>query len=432
MTRSVRPRITFGMIVFNGEPFTRYCLRGLYPFAHQIIVVEGACKGAATMATPDGHSSDGTVQALGRFKAEEDPDDKLTVVTAEDDGHPNGFWPGEKDEQSRAYARRATGEYLWQVDVDEFHKPEDMQAILDMLNGDPAITSVPIPVLTFWGGFGYLVDGFWLRRFQLKYGGGYPRLFKWGSGYQYAGHRPPTVLDEQGRNLRSGHSAAGRELARRGIFMYHYSLLFPKQMTEKCEYRGSNPYFKSADARRWGQDSYLKLCRPFRVFYIYSEPSWLERFRGTHPPQIAAMRQDIRTGRLRVDLRRTDDIERLLRSPAYCVRRGAVKFWEVFERHWNGSWRPWRRLCWRLMTLPFRAVHKTCRLLDGMARTLSDDTWRARVRKDCRELARSNDRSAFRAVRCLNVYDALVQHYRESAWSASSVSLVPDAKETDE
>ena len=35
------PRVTFGIIVLNGEPFTRYCLRALYAFAHEIIVVEG-------------------------------------------------------------------------------------------------------------------------------------------------------------------------------------------------------------------------------------------------------------------------------------------------------------------------------------------------------------------------------------------------------
>ena len=28
------PKVTFGIIVLNGEPFVRYCLRSLYPFAH--------------------------------------------------------------------------------------------------------------------------------------------------------------------------------------------------------------------------------------------------------------------------------------------------------------------------------------------------------------------------------------------------------------
>jgi hypothetical protein len=40
-------RVSFGIIVLNGEPFTRYNLRALYPFAHEIIVVEVASPFAA-------------------------------------------------------------------------------------------------------------------------------------------------------------------------------------------------------------------------------------------------------------------------------------------------------------------------------------------------------------------------------------------------
>ena len=32
-----------------------------------------------------------------------------------------------------AYAERATGDYLWQVDMDEFYRPEEMHIVLDML-----------------------------------------------------------------------------------------------------------------------------------------------------------------------------------------------------------------------------------------------------------------------------------------------------------
>ena len=103
-------KVTFGIIVLNGEPFVRYNLRALYPLAHQIIVVEGAAPAAASIATPDGHSTDGTLEILRDFKVNEDPDNKLTIVTAEDNGYQNGFWPGEKYEQSQAYADRTTGD----------------------------------------------------------------------------------------------------------------------------------------------------------------------------------------------------------------------------------------------------------------------------------------------------------------------------------
>ena len=113
--------ITFGIIVLNGEPFTRYCIRALYPHAHEIIIAEGACEGARNIATADGHSRDGTLELLRRIKRLEDPENKITIVTAEDEGHTDGFWPGEKHEQCRAFAKRATGNYLWQVDIDEFY-----------------------------------------------------------------------------------------------------------------------------------------------------------------------------------------------------------------------------------------------------------------------------------------------------------------------
>jgi len=136
------PKVTFGIIVLNGEPFTRYCLRALYPFAHEIIVVEGAAPAAAKVATLDGHSTDGTLEILYRFKAEEDPQDKVQIITRE------GFW-SEKDEQSQAYAKRATGDYLWQVDIDEFYDPRDMQTILGMLRDDSEITAVSFEQVTF-------------------------------------------------------------------------------------------------------------------------------------------------------------------------------------------------------------------------------------------------------------------------------------------
>ena len=127
------PRVTFGIIVLNGEPFTRYCLRSLYPFAHEIIVVEGGHEDTRAVTTPDGHSIDGTLEALQRFKSEEDPLDKVQIVTRD------GLWQktdelgNHRTHQSRAYAERATGDYLWQVDIDEFYLPSSMATVLEML-----------------------------------------------------------------------------------------------------------------------------------------------------------------------------------------------------------------------------------------------------------------------------------------------------------
>ena len=313
------PRITFGIIVFNGEPFTKYCLKSLYPFAHEIIVVEGACPGSANLATPDGHSTDETLEALFRFKSEEDPDDKLQIVLRD------GLW-SEKEEQSLAYTERATGDYLWQVDIDEFYQPEDMLFVIDQLNQDPEPTALSFQQICFWGGFDYLVDSWYLRR-----GGNiYHRIFKWCAGYRYVTHRPPTVQDTDGKDLRSLRWISAHELAKKGIHLYHYSFLFPKQVLDKSEYRSRanwiKPYQKKS--REWAENNYLLLGNPFRVHNVFTHPSWLEYFSGQHPPAIQALREDIQSGRTRISLRGTEDIDRVLSSKSYAMQRGLIRSWE--------------------------------------------------------------------------------------------------------
>ncbi|MCY3779543.1 MAG: glycosyltransferase family 2 protein [Chloroflexi bacterium] len=307
------PRISFGIIVLNGEPFLRYTLRALYPYAHEIIVVEGAAPGAKAVATPDGHSLDGTLDTLRIFKEQEDPANKLTIVRRE------GFW-SEKDEMSGAYAERATGDYLWQVDVDEFYQPADIEAVCGMLKSDPSISTVSFNTLTFWGAPDYIVDSWYLRRGD----GQFHRLFKWGEGYRYVSHRPPTVVDEKGQDLRGLNWIRGADLAARGIRLYHYSLLLPKQVREKCAYYSKAEWAKRQGALTWMEEAYLSLRRPYHPHNVYEYPGCLYRYRGAHPPQVDEMWRDISAPGSGYETRGRDDIEALLNSPIYRVGRSLV------------------------------------------------------------------------------------------------------------
>jgi len=328
-------RVTFGLMVLNGEPFTRYSLRALYPFAHQIIVVEGACPGAEAIATPQGHSTDGTLEVLRDFQACEDPDGKVTVVTAEDEGYADGFWPGDKDEQCQAFMHRATGNYLWQLGMDEFYKADDMRRVLDMLASNPAISAVTFPSRIFWGGFDYECYGQYLFKGQYS-----DRVFRWGPGYRHAGHRPPTICDDRGRDLRTLKWVTGEDMARRNIVVYHYSLVFPKQVAEKCSYYQYACWTKRNGFLKWAEENFTHLRDPFRVHNAYHLPSWLQRYRGRHPAQIELMKQDLQRGIPGIETRRTDDIEKLLASPRYRVARAALKLRLRFGGMFRGStWR---------------------------------------------------------------------------------------------
>jgi hypothetical protein len=357
------PRITFGIIVLNGEPFTRYNLRALYPFAHEIIVAEGASPLAAHAATPDGHSLDGTLQILRRFKQEEDPENKITLVTAEDEGHPDGFWPGEKDEQSQAYAARATGDWLWQIDIDEFYQPEDMQAVGDYLQVHPETSCLTFQAYHFWGGFDYLVTGgiYTSVRFQGEPRGAYRRVFQWRPGYRYSTHRPPTVRDGRGQDItrRCLRNVTGAM----GIRMYHYSLVFPFQMAFKSAYyemqgwsfaRGMTVRSQEL-LRRIDTHNGVRISNQFGTF------NWLVRFHGSHPPAIATLRHDAQTGGKGLEMRQADDMEALLANPAYVIKTHLL--WPI----------EWVRACWHLLSylLPTRVRRPAGVLLKHIARPIS-------------------------------------------------------------
>ncbi|MEF3274185.1 MAG: glycosyltransferase family 2 protein [Chloroflexus sp.] len=351
---SALPRITFGMIVLNGEPFLRYNLRAIYPFAHQIIVAEGASPRAAHAATADGHSLDGTLQTLYQFKAEEDPDDKLIIVTAEMYGHPNGFWPGEKDEQSRAYAERATGDWLWQIDVDEFYHPTDMARVAAFLQQHPDTTCLCFRAYHFWGGFDYLADGglFWHRQHQGEPWGRYRRVFRWQPGYRYDSHRPPTIVDERGRNITRRRLRYADAF---GVWMYHYFMVFPHQFIRKGAYYQNQPWERERGRLQKNLDllTELNYANGLRIMDQYGTQNWLTRFVGQHPPAIEALRADIAAGKVAVTLRPTDDIERLLADPHYAQMVRAA-----YRRERRRAWRNhliyllwWRPRAWLIQRL---------------------------------------------------------------------------------
>lgn len=295
-------KISFGIIVLNGEPFTKYCLRSIYDFAYEIIIVEGAAESAKAISTPDGHSTDTTLQSISEFIRNEDTQQKIKLITK------NGYWKN-KDEMSGAYASKATGDYLWQVDIDEFYRREDIEKIVSVIKNDPSITVMSFKQRSFWGGIDYIEEG-------PIFGDVY-RLFKFGPGYTYIKHRPPTIFDNNGNNLRNINMIDGSTMVKRhGIYMYHYYAIFPLQAKAKADY-----YSKtfSKDYYKWLNDSYINLKNHFHINDNFWKISWLRKYTGQHPQQIMKMMEDVKSGHINVELRDNHDIDKLLDSHGYRV-----------------------------------------------------------------------------------------------------------------
>lgn len=347
-------RITFGIIILNGLPFIEYNLRALYPFAHQIVIVEGAAPSAKRFASEKGHSLDGTLDVLNRFKKEEDPENKIMIITAEDEGMPDGFWL-EKDEMSQAYAKRATGNYLWQIDGDEFYLEDDMHTIISILSNDPDIKVVSFSMKTFWGSPDYVVDGYFLNKFIVH------RIFAWGPGYKYFSHRPVTVIDENAKDLRMFKLLSHEVMRSMDIYMYHFELIFPKQVIEKCEYYAGAEWTTALQkANEWVNTSYLKLGKPFRVHMMYAYISWLEKYKGKLPALIECMRKDVNENRYeKIAFRNMTDADELIDSTGYQISKKILKIWLPVDKKLSGM------KTWFKRTLPGISLIKLKNALKG-------------------------------------------------------------------
>jgi hypothetical protein len=65
------------MNVVNGEPFINYQLNSIYPFADEIVIVEGAYKKFSHATTPEGRSTDTTIQLIQNYP---DPMNKIKLI----------------------------------------------------------------------------------------------------------------------------------------------------------------------------------------------------------------------------------------------------------------------------------------------------------------------------------------------------------------
>jgi hypothetical protein len=272
-------KMAFGMIVLNGNHVLKQCLEAIYPFAIRIVIAEGPVtywreSGLTT-------SNDGTNELLSSFP---DPQGKLKVV--------HGTY-SEKDEQCNAYMALLdnTEDYVWHIDSDEVFKPEDIETVLRILDKE-RYTSVGFRSMTFYGGFDRVMTGF-------EQENEFRRIARTAPGCRWATHRPPTMFYPAGRPPDPERHLDFMTLCQNhGIWMYHYSYVFPRQVHEKLR------YYKAAVSRQNCIDDYFNtVYKPwvvgdasakFEVEKRYNgvhefkarSPAFTQPFTGLHPPTI--------------------------------------------------------------------------------------------------------------------------------------------------
>lgn len=208
-------KLTFGIIVLNGDFLIKQVLESIYPYAHAICIAEGAVdywqkRGVAT-------STDLTNHILHTFP---DPDRKIKIV--------HGTY-AEKDDQCRAWFKHvpADTDYIICNDSDEIHTPEHLESLIKFLEKHNP-TSVGFKSDSFYGGFERIIGGF-ERDHSFK------RVLKYHSGSHYVTHRQP-LLSINGTNI-EGKDFSGNQLFwETGITMWHASYVSPMQVYDKISY----------------------------------------------------------------------------------------------------------------------------------------------------------------------------------------------------
>lgn len=209
-------KITFGMIVLNGDQVLEETLASVYPYAHQILIAEGPVgywqsQGYVT-------SMDGTNDILDNFP---DPDKKIKIVHSQ---------YVEKDDQCNAYMEFLDDEtdYIWNLDCDEVFKPRDIEMVIELLEKE-RYTSVGFKSATFYGGFDKCLGGFEERAEFMRIRKVYP-------GSYWATHRPPTIAHKVSDPWPEKHLDFNILSDNYGVRMYHYSYVFPNQVLNKLKY----------------------------------------------------------------------------------------------------------------------------------------------------------------------------------------------------
>ena len=274
-------KIDFGMIVFNGEYVLKENLESLYPFANQIIIVEGPVKHYCDLGFTT--STDDTISIIKSFP---DPENKIKLI--------QGQW-SEKDEMCNAYAKFLTGDFVWHVDSDELYKKEDMEKVIKYLNDNyDSCYSMSFRLRSFYGGFDRFISGF-EENFEVH------RIQKIIPGKsKWVTHRPPTMLwPPTGKSCKEmGHVDHFQSEKLFGVRIYHYPYVFPSQVKLKIEYYSSwtqiienywdvlfVPWMKAQT-----EEEKLKIEKPTLGVQEWKPenrgPAFTAKFNGTHPEII--------------------------------------------------------------------------------------------------------------------------------------------------
>ena len=227
--------IVFNIIDTLPKNMFELNIQNMYEYVDEIIIVVGATRaithyfdGDTSKYTQNGRSTDGTIELL---KELENKYEKVKVIIGD------GFWDG-KTKMCNAASNIASGDYIWQLDSDEFYKPEDIIKIKNILELEKP-DAVHFYANHFIGGWDYCID----ERCYNTWGNFIPwkRIFKNTKNSYWISHEPPEYVCD-GLICNNG-KVINRDLTLNlGIKMFHYSFVTYEQILFKTNFYKTKEY----------------------------------------------------------------------------------------------------------------------------------------------------------------------------------------------
>jgi glycosyltransferase involved in cell wall biosynthesis len=192
------------LAVHNEEGWVEYNLRNNYEEFDIIRVVEGAVIGRPN-STPDGHSTDNTLEQIRNFP---DPDNKIELITA------NRHFKSLEEQKQTFLDYANDGEWLVIVDCDEFYLEGEVNRVRKAIEKHPMASEIIPTFLHFYRDF------FHLRAPHPEWQPQHQRIIRYQNGLRY--HTHPVATDAQGRCTYFTPGYQPNRYTVPGLYIFHY------------------------------------------------------------------------------------------------------------------------------------------------------------------------------------------------------------------
>jgi hypothetical protein len=250
-------KISANILALNEEFWIKLQLDHIYDFFDEIVICEGAEKGRVKkpFCDDDGLSVDNMKEVIENYP---DPQNKIK--------YKRFGWCADKVNMCNWMYQNSIGDYVWQIDSDEFYLLDVMQKIKTYLETHEDVNQIEFRVYHFWSGFTDCIHG---PGSTWGDDGPWKRIFRREENNKLVTHRPPTVK----------YKTKGRTITRNDSYnqkwvLYHYGYVFAWQFKFKDMYYGFKKYRTLRDA--WKKNKKQPLVRGSRTM----------KFNGEHPEII--------------------------------------------------------------------------------------------------------------------------------------------------